>query len=59
VRLPGALTLPGTLGANSRKFNGRVGGRRLAVGKYRATATATDSAAQTSSPARASFRIKR
>jgi hypothetical protein len=55
----GAITLAGISGANSAKFDGRVAGRRLAVGKYRATATAVDSAAQPSTAARASFKVKR
>jgi hypothetical protein len=55
----GAFTLAGKSGANSFRFSGRVGGRRLRVGKYRATATATDSAGQASAAVRAPFRVKR
>ncbi|MEA2469601.1 MAG: hypothetical protein QOE38_600 [Thermoleophilaceae bacterium] len=55
----GSRTLAGKLGANSFKFNARVGGRRLAAGKYRGTAVATDSARQLSLARRASFTIKR
>jgi hypothetical protein len=54
----GSLTLAGKIGANSVKFNGRVGGHRLAAGKYRATATATDSAGQASKAVRAPFTVK-
>ena len=55
----GAITLAGKSGANSLKFNGKVAGRRLAAGKYRATGTAIDSAAQSSAAVSASFKVKR
>ena len=54
----GTLTLAGKSGANSSRFDGRVGGRRLAAGKYRATARAIDNAAQASAPVKAPFKIK-
>ena len=54
----GSLKLAGKLGTNSSKFSGRVGGHRLAAGRYRAIATATDSAAQVSAPVTASFKVK-
>jgi hypothetical protein len=55
----GSLALAGKSGPNSFKFKGRVAGRRLAAGKYRATATATDGAAQVSKAVTASFKVKR
>jgi hypothetical protein len=59
VRIGGTVKLTGKSGANSIKFNAKVGGRSLKPGKYRATATATDSAGQTSAAVKASFKIKR
>jgi DNA-binding beta-propeller fold protein YncE len=44
-------------GANSIAFKGRVGGRRLAPGRYRAQITATDAAGNRSKPASAGFTV--
>jgi hypothetical protein len=59
VRVPGAVTIAGKAGKTSSKFNARVGGGRLPVGKYRATATATYNAGQASAAVKASFKVKR
>jgi hypothetical protein len=53
----GAVTFAGKAGANQFKFDGRVRGRRLAAGKYRATAKATDGAGQVSAGRSAGFKI--
>ncbi len=53
----GVRTLYVSPGANAVGFNGRIGVRRLAVGLYRATATATNNAGKASGPVRASFTI--
>jgi hypothetical protein len=55
----GSLSRTGALGSNTSKFNGRIGGKLLKAGKYRATATATDSALQVSAPVRATFKVKK
>jgi hypothetical protein len=44
----------GVAGSNSFRFSGRVGGKRLAPGKYRLTATPADGV-----PRLASFKIKK
>jgi hypothetical protein len=44
-------------GRQATKFSGRVGGRPLKPGKYRAQITATDSVGQTSAPKKLGFRI--
>jgi plastocyanin len=46
-------------GANTIRFNGRFGRTRLAVGRFRATITATDAAGNASLARRVSFRILR
>jgi 6-phosphogluconolactonase (cycloisomerase 2 family) len=51
------LTVTGRSGANKTKFSGKLKGRRLSPGPYRATAVATDSAGGKSAPRRVSFKI--
>ena len=55
----GSFTATGVLGPNSFKFRGRVGGKRLAPGRYTLAATAADVAGNVSSPQSAGFRIAR
>ena len=40
----GTLRMSGNAGLNSKRFSGRVGGRRLAAGRYQAQVVATDAA---------------
>jgi hypothetical protein len=56
-KVSGSFTVPGKSGKNTITFRGRVGGRKLRTGSYRMTGTATDSAKNASTPARATFRI--
>ena len=49
----------GKLGANARKFSGRVGKRKLTAGRYRAALRATDAAGNRSGVRRVSFRVVR
>jgi hypothetical protein len=53
------LTRTGASGANRIRFTGRVGGRVLRPGRYRAVLTATDAAGNRSAPRRLRFRIVR
>ena len=46
-------------GANSRTFSGKLRGRGLAAGTYRATIVATDAAGNSSVARTAAFRIVR
>jgi hypothetical protein len=46
-------------GPNTLTFRGRVGGRRLALGRYLLTAVARDAAGNRSQPVRRRFRIVR
>jgi hypothetical protein len=46
-------------GANTVRFRGRIGRRRLAAGRYRAVVTATDPAGNRSTPRRTRFTITR
>jgi Domain of unknown function (DUF4394) len=55
----GSISASGVAGPNSVKFSGRLKGRPLAVGSYRATLTATDAAGQRSQPATLRFRVVR
>lgn len=45
-------------GKHSIGFRGRLGGKALAAGRYRATVTATDAAGNRSAPRRVGFRIR-
>lgn len=51
------LQAAGTAGANSVRFPGRIRGRALAAGRYRARVTATDGAGNRSAPARVPFKV--
>jgi hypothetical protein len=54
----GALTVPtATAGPNSTRFNGRLRGRPLRPGRYRATLRATDAGGKRSRPRSLSFRV--
>jgi Domain of unknown function (DUF4394) len=55
----GSISASGIAGPNSVKFSGRLKGRPLAVGSYRATLTATDAAGQRSGPTTLRFSIVR
>ena len=58
-RTIGTLTRTGKQGSNSTRFSGRLGGRALRPGRYRAVVRATDAARNRSAPKRARFRIVR
>ena len=53
VRVRGSFKQAGRAGANSLRFSGRVGGKRLRAGRYRLVATP-----QGGPPARAAFRVR-
>jgi hypothetical protein len=53
----GIFTHTGVAGANSFRFTGRAGGKKLAPGSHRLTAVATDAAGNPSAPKRVSFKI--
>jgi hypothetical protein len=55
----GTLTSAAKAGRNTTRFSGKLRGRRLRPGSYRATAIATDSAGGKSRPRRVAFRIVR
>ena len=55
----GALRRSGVAGRNRVPFSGRVGGRKLAPGRYRLTLAARDAAGRRSAPVRLRFRIVR
>jgi hypothetical protein len=59
VRVRGAkpLARSGRTGSNSLKFTGRLGGKLLPPGRYRATLVATDTGGLRSKPATAGLRI--
>jgi hypothetical protein len=57
--LPGAITRIGTAGVNTFTFNGKLNKKRLAPGRYRITATATDAAGNLSAPTSWDFKIKK
>jgi hypothetical protein len=58
-RTVGKLTRNGAKGPNRTVFSGRIGGRTLRPGRYRAVARATDAAKNRSGTKRATFRIVR
>ena len=58
VTIRGSFTLPARAGANSFRFTGRLGARKLTPGSYRLIATPLISA-KPGRPASASFRIIR
>lgn len=53
----GSFTQAGAAGPNRRRFTGRVRGRALRPGRYRATLRATDAAGNRSLPRRLAFRV--
>jgi hypothetical protein len=53
----GSVTAKGRSGRNRTAFGGRLRGRRLKPGAYRATAVATDSAGGRSKPRRVGFKV--
>jgi len=55
----GSISVSAVAGRNSVKFSGRLKGRALASGAYRASFTATDAAAQRSAVRTVSFRVVR
>jgi hypothetical protein len=55
----GSFAAEGAAGWNGLRFMGRLGGRSLALGDYRLLASARDAAGNSSTPARAAFRIVR
>ncbi len=57
LKVIGSIGAKGKAGKNKRKFSGRLKGRALKPGKYRATATATDSAGGKSTPRSAGFKV--
>ena len=59
VAVRGTFTRAGVRGANAMRFMGRIGGRRLAPGRYRLVASARDAAGNRSLLRRTGFRIVR
>jgi hypothetical protein len=57
--LTGALTHAAQAGPNALRWNGRLNGRRLGVGRYRLTMMLNDSAGNVSRPSHAGFRVVR
>jgi hypothetical protein len=57
VRVRGSFTHAGQAGSNSFRFTGRVGGRKLRLGRHRLVLVATDAAGNRSAAVRATFRI--
>jgi len=55
----GAITSSGKSGRNTLRFDGRIGGRALAPGSYRATITATDAGRLRSTARTVSLRVVR
>jgi hypothetical protein len=53
----GTLKRSGRAGANSVAFSGRIGARKLAKGRYRIVATATDTAGNKAKQKTAAFRV--
>ncbi|MCW2999497.1 MAG: hypothetical protein JWN65_3046 [Solirubrobacterales bacterium] len=53
----GRLRFAVDAGEGRRSFDGRVAGRRLKAGRYRATVTVTNASTGTSAPRRLTFRI--
>ena len=53
----GAVRAPGRLGGNRKRFSGKLYGRRLKPGAYRATAVGTDASGGRSRPRWVRFRI--
>jgi hypothetical protein len=59
VKLPGRIRKTTPAGIGKLTLKSRIGGRKLAPGRYRLVATAKDGAGNVSAPKRLGFRIKR
>lgn len=59
VPLPGAIDTSGVAGANSFSWNGKIGAKKLAPGKYRLTGVAKDAAGNQSPPQTFTVTIKK
>jgi hypothetical protein len=59
VAVKGSFTVAGGRGTNRIELRGRIGGRRLAPGRYRLNARETDPASNRSRTVRTAFRIVR
>lgn len=57
VTVKGSLSLPVVAGANSLKFNGKVGKRKLGAGTYRATVVVTSATGYQSNPVTKTFKV--
>ena len=55
----GAFAVTAKAGANSHKFSGRIGKKKLGVGTYRVTVTATDAAGNKSKPKTLTIKVVR
>jgi hypothetical protein len=55
----GSFAQDGKLGANTRKWSGKIRAKALKPASYRATLTARDDAGLTSAPKRLAFKIVR
>jgi hypothetical protein len=55
----GAFAQNASIGANRKKFSGKIGKRRVRPGRYRATLVARDAAGNASKPKRLNFRVVR
>jgi streptogramin lyase len=55
----GTLRVDGRQGGNAVRFSGRLNGRNLSTGSYRASAVATDAAGNASRPSRVTFTVRR
>jgi hypothetical protein len=55
----GTLRLAGRQGTNTLRFSGRLNGRNLSSGTYRASAMATDAAGNASRASRVTFTVRR
>jgi hypothetical protein len=57
--LAGALRAASRAGGNSIRFSGRLGGRTIKPGAYKAAITATDAAGKSSAPESLGFKVIR
>ena len=57
LRRVGRFAIAAPAGASRHRFSGRIGTKRLAPGRYRATLVAADGAGNRSAPARLRFRV--
>ncbi len=56
--LKGSLTRPITAGANTIRFTGKLNGKQLKAGKYKATIQVTDAAGNAATPVTVRFTVK-